>query len=255
MTTDLATTDSATIIERVIIAGDLSKLQPQERVSYYNAVCSSLGLNPLTKPFEYITLNNKLTLYATRNCTDQLRAAKRVSVQIAAREKLEDIYVVTARATLPDGRADESIGAVNIAGLRGDNLANALMKAETKAKRRATLSICGLSFADETEVPTIPGAQPVVVDSATGEIVSGHTNGNGKKPPTAAGARARFFQKWGPELRLAGDALSWDGVCGALDWAGNTPEPATVAQWAEANQWVADALAGGVAETAEEPAL
>jgi hypothetical protein len=179
MSTDLAKASlDAAIIERVIIAGDLSKLAPQERVSYYRNVCASLGLNELTKPFEYITLNGKLTLYATRNCTDQLRQLKGVSVSIATRERLEDIYVVTARATLPDGRCDESIGAVNIAGLRGEALANALMKAETKAKRRATLSLCGLSFSDETEAETIPGAQRVVVDTSTGEIVE---NGSDRK--------------------------------------------------------------------------
>ena len=35
-------------------------------------------------------------------------------------------------------------------------LANAIMKTETKAKRRATLSICGLGFLDESEIETIP---------------------------------------------------------------------------------------------------
>jgi hypothetical protein len=37
-------------------------------------------------------------------------------------------------------------------------MANALMKAETKAKRRVTLSICGLGMLDESEVESIPGA-------------------------------------------------------------------------------------------------
>ena len=32
---------------------------------------------------------------------------------------VEDCYVVTARASFPDGRHDESIGAVPIAGLKG----------------------------------------------------------------------------------------------------------------------------------------
>jgi hypothetical protein len=118
------------IMERVIAVGDLSKLQPEERVLYYNRTCESLGLNPLTRPFEYIYLNNKLTLYARKDCTDQLRSLKRVSVAIVDRQRIEDIYAVTARATMPDGRTDESIGAVPIAGLKGDNLANALMKAE-----------------------------------------------------------------------------------------------------------------------------
>jgi hypothetical protein len=144
------------IMERVIAVGDLSKLQPEERVLYYNRTCESLGLNPLTRPFEYITLNGKLTLYARKDCTDQLRSLKRVSVAIVDRQRIEDIYAVTARATMPDGRTDESIGAVPIAGLKGDNLANALMKAETKAKRRVTLSICGLGMLDESELETIP---------------------------------------------------------------------------------------------------
>lgn len=172
MGTELTRTNgTAEIVERVIIAGDLSKLSAGERVDFYRKTCESLNLNPLTKPFEYITLNGKLTLYATRNCTDQLRARQHVSVRIVSREKLDDIYVVAAQATLPDGRFDESIGAVNIKGLSGDNLANAFMKAETKAKRRATLSIVGLSFADETEIDTIPSAQRTTVNPETGEIL------------------------------------------------------------------------------------
>ena len=78
--------------------------------------------------------------------------------------------MVTARATTPDDRTDEAIGAVPLAGLRGEALANAFMKAETKSKRRVTLSICGLGFTDESEVDSIPGAQRVSV-SDDGEII------------------------------------------------------------------------------------
>src|SRR5690606_2532303 len=145
-------------IESVLIAGDLSKLTPELRLNYYQRVCESLGLNPLTKPLEYIILNGKLTLYARRDCTDQLRKVNGVSVQIVGREMIGDIYVVTARARDRQGREDESTGAVNIKGLGGDALANAYMKAETKAKRRVTLSLCGLGVLDETEVESIPGA-------------------------------------------------------------------------------------------------
>jgi hypothetical protein len=67
-----------------------------------------------------------------------------------------DIYVVTARAKDRTGREDESTGAVPLGNLKGDALANALMKAETKAKRRVTLSIAGLGWLDETELETIP---------------------------------------------------------------------------------------------------
>jgi hypothetical protein len=157
------------VIEQVVIGGDLARLSPGQRVEYYRQVCASLNLNPLTRPFEYLRLNDRLTLYAKREATDQLRRLHRVSVEIVAREQQEDIYVVTARATTPDGRTDEATGAVSLAGLSGANLANALMKAETKSKRRVTLSICGLGWLDESEVDSVPVARPVTV-SAGGAI-------------------------------------------------------------------------------------
>jgi hypothetical protein len=64
---------------------------------------------------------------------------------------------------MPDGRTDEATGAVSLAGLSGTNLANSLMRAETKAKRRVTLSICGLGWLDESEVDSVPVARPVRV--------------------------------------------------------------------------------------------
>ncbi len=155
--------DAGEIMERVITAGDLKSLTPLDRTRYYNETCRSIGLNPLTRPFEYITLNGKLTLYARKDATDQLRKIYGVSVEIVSRETHGDIYVVTARATMPDGRADESTGAVSIKGKQGDDLCNAYMKAETKAKRRVTLSVCGLGFLDESETETVAGARRVSV--------------------------------------------------------------------------------------------
>lgn len=147
-------------IEAALIQGDLSKLSTEQRLNYYKSVCDSIGLNPLTKPFEYITLNGKLTLYAKRDATDQLRKLHSVSITIPNRELLGDVYVVTARGKDKSGREDESTGAVCITGLKGEQLANAYMKAETKAKRRVTLSISGLGLLDESEVESIPGAKP-----------------------------------------------------------------------------------------------
>jgi hypothetical protein len=163
--------DYGALVESVVIQGDLSKLTPAEKASYYAKVCESIGVNPLTRPFEYLKLNGKEVLYARRDCTDQLRSNRRVSVSIKERDTIEGVYVVTAGALMPDGRADEATGAVTIKGLTGDNLANAMMKAETKAKRRVTLSICGLGFLDETEVDSIPGALPRI--SPYGELAEG----------------------------------------------------------------------------------
>ena len=152
---------SPDVISKVLLGGDLAQLTPQQQISYYRAVCESLGLNPLTKPFEFLRLSGRLVLYALRNATDQLRHRYNISVQITSREEVSGCYVVTARASFPDGRHDESIGAVPIDNLKGEARANAVMKCETKAKRRVTLSLVGLSTLDESEVESIPGAQVV----------------------------------------------------------------------------------------------
>jgi hypothetical protein len=148
-------------IERAVMAGDLADLTSEQRAEYYTAVCRSLGLNPLTKPFEFLTLNGKLRLYALRDCTDQLRRLHGISIYITNRERIGDIYIVTARGKDRTEREDESTRAVALGNLKGDALANALMKAETKSKRRVSLSIAGLGWLDETELDTIREARLV----------------------------------------------------------------------------------------------
>ena len=191
--TSLATRDIGTVLEQVVVKGDLSKLTEGERVTYYNEVCRSIGVNPLTQPFQYITLNGKLTLYATRACTDQLRGTRRLTAQVIGRERIDDVYVVTARVSAPDGRSDESIGAVTIGNLKSDALANALMKAETKAKRRATLSLIGLGWLDETEIETIPAAQVQAAPVAQAPQVLGPTRPRSAAPRAPEGTAATLY--------------------------------------------------------------
>lgn len=138
-------------LQKLIVQGDLSVLSPEQKVAYYKGVCESLELNYLTKPFEYIRLNGKETLYVKSAATEQLRHKHKISIQIVSREAINDVYMVVARATDLSGRTDEAIGCVSILGLKPIDLANAFMKAETKAKRRVTLSIAGLGFLDESE--------------------------------------------------------------------------------------------------------
>lgn len=192
---EVLTDEQAAVMERVLMMGDLAPLSEAERIAYYHGLCRSMRLNPFTKPFEYIVLDNKLTLYALKNCTDQLRNRDRISTEITSREVIDGIYVVTARAFDGSGRQEESTGAVSLvkeggqwktgrndkryfesdgtfAPLRPDDRANAYMKAETKAKRRATLSMSGLSMLDESELDTIEPrrVRRTVVDHGTGRI-------------------------------------------------------------------------------------
>jgi hypothetical protein len=123
----------------------------------------------LTQPFAYLRLNGKEVLYAKKDATEQLRFIHNISIDPTGftREVIEGVYVVTAPASMPSGRTDVSTGAVPIENLKGENRANAMMKAETKAKRRVTLSICGLGMLDETEVETIrQDPPPLIVEAA-----------------------------------------------------------------------------------------
>lgn len=148
--------EEKSIIANIVLNGDLSGLKPEEKVKYYNMFCDSLGLNPVTKPFDIITLNNKQVLYAKKDCAEQLRKINGVSVIELKKTFESGIYIVECKVQDKTGKIDISTGAVSILNLKGDMLANAIMKAETKAKRRATLSICGLGILDETELETIP---------------------------------------------------------------------------------------------------
>jgi len=163
----IAKVDQNAILEKVIIKGDLSDLTSEQKISYYNAVCVSLGLNPLTKPFEFLSLEDKrsgkikVVLYARKDATEQLRKINGVSIWKVEQKLDSDCWIVTAYARTADGREDIDEGVIYIKGLFGESRSNAIMKAITKAKRRVTLSICGLGFLDESEIDSIPSAQPL----------------------------------------------------------------------------------------------
>lgn len=151
---------------------DLSLMNDTQRAQLYGAVCKSIGLNPLTSPFEFIKLNGKLTLYAKKGATDQIRDIRGISITSIDQRVFDGVLMVTATAQDSKGRIDSDIGAVVVKGLTGEALANAHMKALTKAKRRVTLSIAGLGFLDESEVESIPAnrVQPVQVNHQTGQM-------------------------------------------------------------------------------------
>lgn len=186
---------SAATMEQVVVSGDLSRLSPAQRLEYYRARCASAGLDPAAQPFQYIVLNGKLTLYASKACADQLSRVHGIKLAIVSQVTESGLRVVNVRAETKDGRATEEIGAVPIEGLKGDNLANAMMKAVTKAKRRAILSMCGLGMLDETETETIPGARTIEVNADTGEIVEAGDRPT-PTPPQVQAERAASSDGW-----------------------------------------------------------
>ena len=140
---------------------DTRALDKNQRRAVLVELARKLGLNPLSNAVMFLLTNGRETLYVTKQGTDQIAAAARLQ-----RETIKGPEVVTiegrklvfcqVRATHPDGRSE-----VSTATLALMDPVNDLMKCETKAKRRATLSVCGLGLLAEDEIETIPGAQRV----------------------------------------------------------------------------------------------
>jgi hypothetical protein len=145
---------SVSTLSSLVLGGDLSKLTEKQRLEYYVHRAKAAGLDPGCKPFDLINLSGRLVLYATKECANQLTSNRHLSVNVIARETVDGVHVVTARVT-GDARVTDDIGAVALGSLKGDMLANALMKCVTKAKRRAVLSHCGLGMIDESELETV----------------------------------------------------------------------------------------------------
>jgi hypothetical protein len=139
--------------------GDTSKLNASEKMQLIVQVCELSGLDPRLSPFEFLKFNGKEQMYAKKNASDQLVRVHGINVTITERKVENGAYRVGCRAVTKDGRGTEDDGVVWVDGLKGDALANAMMKAVTKAKRRTVLSVCGLSMLDESELETIPAAR------------------------------------------------------------------------------------------------
>jgi hypothetical protein len=160
----------------VLVHGDLSKLNASEKLAFYKARCDAAGLDMRGRPFEFLSLQGKLVLYAKKECAEQLNGMHGLSHEIVSTEAVSGLYEVRVRVTSRAGRTSEDVGTVVTDGLRGADLANARMKAVTKAKRRATLSFCGLGdVIDETELDTMgprracsPTGSPLALDNGTG---------------------------------------------------------------------------------------
>ncbi|WP_002150833.1 hypothetical protein [Bacillus cereus] len=154
------------ILDRLALNSDLSQLTEEEKRQYFYFVCRKYELDSCTSPFAFIRFkdSNKLQLYARKNCSDQLRKIQGIDAEIVHRGQIETAVYVEVKVTDKSGRKDTAMGAVPISTEDGRKLspvelAHALMTCETKAKRRATLSLCGLAMMDETEVDTLPGVE------------------------------------------------------------------------------------------------
>jgi hypothetical protein len=233
---------TAEAVEAVVLHGDLDSLTAEDRVRYYFQACHALGLTPETRPLQFLQFRGrddqqaKTILYATRDCTDQLRRRDKVSTRIRSATVTDGVLVVTAEASTPDGRTEESTGAVNLQDKKGVARANAYMTAETKAKRRATLSICGLGWLDESELDGLPDARPVeptevapeasrvhvVRHRGDGSTVPVHLQPTAATPAEVANIVAALEEAEADPAGLEAVRRQW------VEWKGPRPEPGVI---------------------------
>jgi hypothetical protein len=174
-------------VEKVIIDGDLSKLSSDQRLKFYVSRCEAAGLDPRCRPFQYLSLSGKLVLYATKEAAEQLNGLHGISHTVSGQsyDEKTGLIEVWVQASTKGGRTTVDLGVVHAAGLKALDLANAKMKAVTKAKRRATLSLCGLGdVLDESELDTLSGVRQC---TSTGQLESpkndsGHGRGQYASP-------------------------------------------------------------------------
>ena len=159
-----------TKLEPLVVTGELIYLTPEERIRFYVQTCESMGLNPLTRPlqyFEQIDRNGKrnLILYALRGASVQLSAMHRLNVKLSDATFSHDAVMFTATVRDPNSREDSAVGATSLKGLEGKEYADAIMAAQTKAKRRAILDFVGSGLLDESEVEGMRGATVEVIEN------------------------------------------------------------------------------------------
>lgn len=187
MTTDLATTAldlvpldrdaAASAMEHVLATGDLIQFTPKQRVGYYLWLCQKLAIDSTSRPFDWLTLDGRLVFYPNRSCAEQLRRRHQISIELVRKEVVGDLFCVEVKGWRPNGQVDFASKYVALRDTRGNRLAgqqyaNALMKAESGAKRRLTFSLVGLSTVPDTE--DLAGARVVTVD-AHGNVVDNPT--------------------------------------------------------------------------------
>lgn len=192
--------------------GDLSGLTAGERAVHYKSLAEKLGINPMTKPFDYLRLNGKLVLYVNKGGTDQL-AARHCITRTLVEGPIEvtvggtKMILAKCQAQLPNGRLEVSVATVPM----NDPL-NGLMRAETKAKRRATLSILGLGMLDETEIQDIAPADkaevPRMLEETTRDIAA--QSGASASPSQKSAAPSSAISKPAPQAAESKRSITID---------------------------------------------
>jgi hypothetical protein len=186
MTQSIQKIEDVNMIESLVLKGDLSGLSPQQKVEYYRLMCERVGLDPTTQPFKLLNLSGKQVMYCDRSGAQQLNKIHHVSHRKLEEKEIRDVFIVYMR----------------------NDLANAIMKAETKAKRRATLDLLGLGILDESEIETISTAQKMPLLNNTGEVLDDSM----PEKPEQVQSQGASFNQFDPRTEIMNFGKKHNGV-------------------------------------------
>jgi len=130
--------------------GKCDNLSDEQKVEYGNWLSMKMGVSPDLRPIDFIPTKNGLKPYLNKGAAELIRDVRSISVTAITVSEQNGMYVVICNVRDTKGRIDSDIGAWP----KGEEPHNSLMKAVTKAKRRATLSMCRLGGVIEEAHPT-----------------------------------------------------------------------------------------------------
>lgn len=187
---------SSETLSKIILKGDWKDLTPAQRVEGYIALCRSLGLNPLTKPFDLLEMRDRTTLYLNSAGGAQLGALHKASYHITRVETepvADTVMLVRAyvKVRLPDGRENEDVGIKTCNPKDVNDYIRAYKSAITNGRLRAIKGLIGLNVVVEGDEEEIPEARVVSVEIAEASAESAPAQTETPQQPAEPAPEAR----------------------------------------------------------------
>lgn len=216
--------------------GDLSTLPEAEQDRVLVKMCAHYGLDPILRPFCIIPAQGKKIWYPTKAATDMVASRDALTRKFKERRIDKELMICEIIMEITDGKRIEEGTAVVSLGefvrdpksgqiteqmMRGEAVANAIMRCETKAKRRATLAWFGMpdgtggedlesppatsstarpvqpaatEAIDSDPLPTLPAETEASPNPAEGQPAAGKKRGR----PSRAEIEAKAMQSQAP---------------------------------------------------------
>src|SRR6056297_3595035 len=138
-------------IMEYVRTGDVSHMSDKQKNEIIVGMCKHLRIDPAMKPIDIIPSAGGEKLYLNHTATDMIAQSHNLSRKLHNLEFMFDNTIALLRAEVTNGDREETgFAAITIGRFeggklvpqRGEELANTLMKLQTKALRRATLAFC-----------------------------------------------------------------------------------------------------------------